>query len=253
MDRTTRKRGYETRLSELYAKGMRGTMARLFGQYVAEFCEPDPSFDELYLEGLFVTGTTPAPLRRRDRFRRLVREFERTLALDGHVAECGCFRGLSSFLLCSRLRQHDARFDGSGYEIYDSFCGLSDPQPEDAVPPDADEIVVHSLKARNFAFPLEEVQRALAAFPRISYGAGWIPGAFPNDERRYRFAHIDVDLYQPTKASLEYFWPRRVRGGAMVCDDYNWGGAKRAVEEFAAASTSRFSVTANNQAVFTKT
>lgn len=227
-------------------------MARLFGQYIAEFSEPDARFDELYLEGLFVTGTTPVPLRRRDRFRRLVRELEGTLILEGCVAECGCYRGLSSFLLCSCLRRHDARFDGAGYEIYDSFCGLSDPQPEDALSSDSDEIVVHSLRARNFAFPLEEVQRALAAFPGIGYGVGWIPGAFPNDERRYRFVHVDVDLYQPTRASLEYFWPRLVRGGVMVCDDYNWGGARRAVEEFSAASSSRFSVTPNNQAVFTK-
>jgi O-methyltransferase len=252
MDRAARKRDYEARLSDLFARGMRGTLARLFGQYVAEFSEPDARFDELYLEGLFATGTTPAPLRRRDRFRSLLREVGRTLTLEGRVAECGCFRGLSSFLLCSRLRQHDAKFDGTGYDIYDSFCGLSDPQPEDALTRQSDEVVVASLRARNFAFPLEEVQRALSAFPGISYGAGWIPDAFPDDERRYRFVHVDVDLYQPTKASLEYFWPRLVTGGVMVCDDYNWGGARRAVEEFSAGSSSSFSVTANNQAVFTR-
>jgi hypothetical protein len=252
MDREARKRDYEARLGDLFAKRMRGTVARLFGQYVAEFSEPDARFDELYLEGLFVTGTAPAPLRRRDRFRSLVREFGRTLALEGCVAECGCFRGLSSFLLCSRQRQHDARFDGTGYEIYDSFCGLSEPQPEDAPAAQSDPIAVGSLRTGYFAFPLEEVQRALAAFPGISYGAGWIPTAFPSDERRYRFAHVDVDLYQPTKASLEYFWPRLGRGGIMVCDDYNWDGARRAVEEFSAASGGRFSVTPHNQAVFTK-
>jgi hypothetical protein len=252
MDRAARKRDYETRLSELFAKGMRGTLARLFGQYVAEFSQPDARFDALYLEGLFLTGTSPAPLRRRDRFRQLLRELEPTLTLEDRVAECGCFRGLSSFLLCSRLRQHDARFDGFGYEIYDSFCGLSDPQPEDAVTPQSDGIAVRNLVARNFAFPLQDVQRALARFPGISYGAGWIPHAFPSDERRYRFVHVDVDLYHPTKASLEYFWPRLARGGVMVCDDYNWDGARRAVEEFSAANSARFSVTPHNQAVFTK-
>jgi hypothetical protein len=253
MDREARRQDYEARLSDLFAKGMRGTMARLFGRYVAEFTEPDAKFDALYIEGLFVTGTAPAPLRRRDRFRSLMREFGRTLALEGCVAECGCFRGLSSFLLCSQLRRHDARFDGTGYEIYDSFCGLSDPQPEDAPSAQSDEIAVRSLRPRFFAFPLEEVQRSLAAFPGISYGPGWIPAGFrPDEDRRYRFIHVDVDLYQPTKASFEHFWPRIVPGGVMVCDDYNWGGAKRAVEEFAAASGSRFSVTGHNQAVFTK-
>jgi len=241
---------YESRLSDLFAKRMRGTMDRVFAQYVAKFSTPDRRFDQLYLDGLFATGTPPKPLRRRDRFRRLLEEFERTLSLEGLVAECGCASGLSSFLLCSRLKLHDRAFDGEGYEIYDSFQGLSEPQAEDALEPGADELVAQSLVAGRFAFPIERVQQSLGAFPRISYGPGWIPKVFPKDDRRYRFAHIDVDLYQPTKASLEYFWPRLASGGVMVCDDYNWSGAKRAVLEFSAQSGAQFSVTPHTQAVF---
>jgi len=70
-----RKAEYEARLVELHAKGMRGRMARVFGQYVAEFSEPDRAFDALYLDGLFATGTPPRPLRRRERFRRLEKSF----------------------------------------------------------------------------------------------------------------------------------------------------------------------------------
>jgi len=237
---------YEARLVELQARGMRGTFARVFAEYVAERSEPDRAFDALYVEGLFVTGTAPYPLRRRDRFRRLLQEFARTLTLTGNVAECGCFRGLSSFLLCSRLHRHDRAFNGAGYEIYDSFEGLSEPQAEDSQ--SGDEMAARSLQAGRFGFPIEEVRRALGRFPRISYGPGWIPSAFPEDDRRYRFVHVDVDLYQPTRASLAHFWPRLVPGGIIVCDDFNWSGARRAVEELGA----EFVVTPNNQAVFTK-
>ena len=243
---------YEARLVELHSKGMRGTMRRVFLAYVAQFSEPDQKFDALYLDGLFATGTSPRPLRRRDRFRLLVKEFERTLDLKGLVAECGCASGLSSFLLCSRLRLHAGSFDGTGYEIYDSFQGLSEPQSEDALSPDADPLVKQSLVAGKFAFPLERVKQSLEGFPNITYGPGWIPEAFPNDDRQYRFAHVDVDLYQPTKASLEYFWPRLVPGGVMLCDDYNWTGARKAVEEFADAVSTKFRVTLSTQAVFTK-
>lgn len=243
---------YESRLIELHAKGMRGTLSRVFQECMARFSEPDPAFDRLYVEGLLVTGTPPRPLRRRDRFRRLLRELERTLSLSGSVAECGCASGLSSFLICSRLRAHSGHFDGTGYEVYDSFQGLSEPQPEDTPAPGADELATQSLRAGHFAFPLERVQQSLAAFPGVTYGPGWIPAAFPRDERRYRFAHVDVDLYQPTRASLEYFWPRLVSGGVIVCDDYNWAGAKLAVEEFSAAAAAPFSVTPSTQAVFTK-
>ena len=246
------KKELEDRLYEYYVKRMRSRVRSLFAEYVARYSEPDPRFDEAYIEGLFLTGTPPKPMRRRDRFRRLLQEFEPTLTLEGRVAECGCASGLSSFLLCSRLRRHEARFDGDGYEIYDSFQGLSEPQAEDTLAPDADPVVALSLHAGKFAFPIERVQHALAAFPRVRYGPGWIPEAFPSDDRRYRFAHVDVDLYQPTKASFEYFWSRLVPGGVIVCDDYNWSGAKRAVEEFAASVGASFTVTPSAQAVFTK-
>jgi O-methyltransferase len=236
-------------LNALHAKGMRGTMRRVFQQYVSECSEPDITFDAMYLDGLFATGTAPSPLRRRDRFRILVQQLERTLSLEGMIAECGCFRGLSSYLLCTRFRRHDARFNGAGYEIYDSFEGLSEPAPQDA---SSDQVVSQNLFPGHFACSLPEVRRSLADFPMIHYGAGWIPNAFPQDERQYRFVHVDVDLYQPTKASLEFFWPRLVSGGIMVCDDYNWSGAKLAVEELSAAAGAPFTVSASNQAIFAK-
>jgi len=210
---------------------------------------PDTEFDSVYLAGVLATRTAPVPLRRRDRFFLLVQELAATLELDGLVAECGCFRGLSSYVLCSRLKARDARFDGAGYRVFDSFQGLSEPQREDTVG-DSDAAGTHAdnVRAGRFAASLVEVRRSLAAFPGIAYFPGWIPQAFPQDSARYRFVHIDVDLYQPTKDSLEYFWPRLVSGGRMVCDDYNWPGAKRAVDDFCAAHGLRVRATASHQA-----
>jgi hypothetical protein len=44
-----------------------------------------------------------------------------------------------------------------------------------------------------------------------------------------------VDLYKPTLQSLEFFWPKLVAGGVVVCDDYGFTtcpGARRAMDEF---------------------
>src|SRR5688572_31529904 len=49
----------------------------------------------------------------------------------------------------------------------------------------------------------------------------------------------DVDVYQPTRDSLEYFYPRLVTGGILVCDDYGWPGARKAVDDFRPACGSR--------------
>lgn len=246
-----RRQAMEQLLAALFAQSRDGRLSRLFREYTAAFAaQPNTAFDDLYLAGVFATRTSPLPLRRRDRFFLLLREFEQALDLQGSIAECGCFRGLSSFLLCSRLRRHDAAFDGSGHRIFDSFQGLSAPGIEDSLEK-ANSAAPHALdvQAGRFAAPLEQVKRALAPFPGIAFFPGWIPDAFPRDDARYRFVHVDVDLYQPTRDSLEYFWPRLVPGARMVCDDYNWPGARRAVDEFCAAKGVRARVTASQQAV----
>ena len=57
----------------------------------------------------------------------------------------------------------------------------------------------------------------------VSFHGGWIPERF-NDvaEARFCFVHIDVDLLQPTREVLEFFYPRMVAGGLIVCDDYGF-------------------------------
>ena len=240
-------------LELLFIQGRNGRMSKVFRQCLALHSEHrDPEFDELYLCGLLATRTSPLPLRRRDRFLLLVRQFEKTLALDGLIAECGCFRGLSSYLLCSRLKRHDAVFDGTGYRIFDSFHGLSEPQGEDALAsePDPSAPYPEDIRAGRFCASLEEVRQGLAPFPGVGYFPGWIPAAFPQDgDDLYRFVHVDVDLYQPTRDSLEYFWPRLASGGIIVCDDYNWPGGRRAVEAFCRERDLEVEITASRQAV----
>ncbi len=47
------------------------------------------------------------------------------------------------------------------------------------------------------------------------------------------FAHIDVDWYEPVKISLERIFPYLSLGGSIVLDDYHdWGGCKKATDEF---------------------
>ena len=241
----------------LFAEGRMVRASKAFRHAVAEFCAvADAAFDEAYFAGCVATGTAPIPLRRRDRFLNLLHQLDQVRDHEGVVAECGCFRGLSSFLMCSRLRQHRPGFDGGGFQIYDSFQGLSESGPQDE-PENPEDLEAKRVKAMNkpgsFAASLADVSRALSPFPRVDYFPGWIPDAFAADNPLpYRFVHVDVDLYQPTIDSFRYFWPRLLPGGRMVCDDYNWAGARRAVEEFCAEAGVSFDVTPNQQAYFVK-
>jgi O-methyltransferase len=65
---------------------------------------------------------------------------------------------------------------------------------------------------------------------------GWFPDSFRGHEHlRWRFVHIDFDLYQPIKAALETVWDRMLPGGVVLVHDYGAYGfpaARKAVDEF---------------------
>ena len=195
----------------------------------------DPVFDPIYLMALRVTGSCPTPVGRRDRLIGLMKLLQETADASGDVVECGCFLGLSSYMLCTYIKRQEPRFDGRGYHIFDSFQGLSDPTADDEIPDDFEN--AEALRVMNqrgaFRASLEVVKNNLRAFPGITFHPGWIPLSFKGlPEKTYRFVHVDVDLYDPTCDAFSYFYPRLSPGGAIVSDDYSWPGARTAINEF---------------------
>jgi hypothetical protein len=84
----------------------------------------------------------------------------------------------------------------------------------------------------------------------VEFHRGWIPQSLAGlPESRYRFVHLDLDLHDPTQAALEYFYPRLVAGGMVVCDDYNWPGARKAIEGYCSRQHVAFAATVHGQAV----
>lgn len=65
---------------------------------------------------------------------------------------------------------------------------------------------------------------------------GWFPASFAGlEDKRWRFVHIDFDLYAPIKAALDTLWDRVVPGGVVMVHDYGCYGfpaARKAVDEF---------------------
>ena len=81
-------------------------------------------------------------------------------------------------------------------------------------------------------------ENTLADFPGVTFHEGWIPEVLEDlPDTHYRFVHVDVDLFAPTRACLEYFYPRLVPGGLLVIDDYGftaWPGCKAAADAWSA-------------------
>lgn len=142
--------------------------------------------------------------------------------LEGDTAECGVFEGASSWLICDKFKQsHKVHY------IFDSFEGLSNPSIVDG-----EYWQQGALNA-----PEEIVLKNLSMYQdKIKLCKGWIPDKFYEvSDKTFCFVHIDVDLYQPTLDSISYFYPRLVKGGIILCDDYGFStcpGAKKAFDEY---------------------
>lgn len=145
-------------------------------------------------------------------------------AVPGDTAECGVYEGAGSFVIC-RANEASVRWQRTHF-AFDSFEGLSEPSVKDGP---------HWNKG-DLPFSLEKVKENLAQFKSVSLVKGWIPERFVEVKNRsFAFVHIDVDLYKPTRDSIEFFYPRTNSGGIILCDDYGFTscpGATQAVNEF---------------------
>lgn len=196
--------------------------------------EADAEFNLLYKEGNRITATPDAePIfqfsKRWMRFYNLLQFYKQVEDIEGKTVECGCWLGLSSYILNKYNKNLAPGYNGADYIIIDSFEGLSEPTQEDLMGG-------HVPRKGEFNSNVEKVKSSLKEFPEIKYVKGWIPSILPSlNEEKYKFVHIDLDLYEPIKGALEYFYPRVVSGGIIVFDDYGgnlWPGAKKAVDDF---------------------
>lgn len=142
--------------------------------------------------------------------------------VEGDTAECGVFEGASSWLIC-------AGTSGKGrmHHLFDSFEGLSEPSPADG----------GYWRAGSLAAGEHVVRENLRPFAgHLVFHKGWIPARFSNvAHKKFAFVHVDLDLGQPTRDSLEFFYSRLANGGILLCDDYGFAtcpGVTEAIDGF---------------------
>ncbi len=178
--------------------------------------ETDPTFKKL------LADVRPLSLNRPQSLFNLYQFAKATRPLPGDVAEVGVYKGGTGRLLAQV-------YDGTDKQIFlfDTFAGMPD-----AINPDVD-----GWSAGDFGdTSIEAVRKAVAAWPSVTCIAGLFPAtAGPVVDRRFAFAHIDVDIEQSVRDCCEFFYPRMAPGGAIVIDDYgfiNCLGARNAVDDF---------------------
>ncbi len=166
--------------------------------------------------------------------------------IEGDIVECGVWRGGSSMAAALTLEALGDR--RRHLYLYDTFEGMSAPTADDvaidgksAAPKFADTQLGDDASdwCRS---PLEEVQRNLArtAYPaaNLHFVRGKVEDTLPAQMPRGAIAilRLDTDWYESTRHELEHLYPRLVRGGVLIVDDYgHWLGARKAVDEYLAA------------------
>lgn len=151
-----------------------------------------------------------------------------TRDLEGDLIECGSRYGKSTrFMLAGAGIESDVML-----HAFDSFEGVSEPGAKDRLAGGAafwsgGDL---SVSEADFLRNMQMYEHMVRAYK------GWIPERFPEVAGlKFRMAHIDVDLYQPTLDSLAFIYERMAPGGVIVCDDYgstSCPGARAAFDDF---------------------
>jgi hypothetical protein len=190
----------------------------------------------LYQEGLIKTKMESTDnFSKEQRFFILQQIVQQTIKNNilGDYVECGCWRGHSTYIIAKLLQR--AGFKGT-FHVFDSFeGGLSDKTNKDKNLRQELTQQENLQEKLYFASTFEEVGNNLKEFPFVKLYKGWVPDRFPEvKDKNFAFVHVDVDLYQPTKDSLEFFYPRLKESGGIVVDDYGlsqFDGCQAAVDE----------------------
>jgi len=166
----------------------------------------------------------------RDRLQLIVNVVE-PMKMPGCIVECGVFMGGT---LAAFAYGHKRTVWG-----FDSWEGCRNPRGIDWQIQDRYQASdgmcaeVDYENTKNFIYNEMKFEK-----DRVKLVKGWVEDTLPKYKEQIgpiALLHVDLDLYDPIKFTLDTLYDQVVAGGLVCCDDYNyWAGANIAVHEFVA-------------------
>ena len=160
--------------------------------------------------------------------------------IEGAIVECGVGQGygLCSWLTLSALDQKERAI-----WAFDSFEGFPKFAKEDQTSPEREAAYVQYKQ-----FDLLYVFKTMTSFGlsqadinrRVAFAKGFIPQSLGlYDNGPIALLHLDLDIFEPYRDALNFFWNFVVPGGIVMFDEYNkamdvfkFPGAQSAINEF---------------------
>lgn len=149
----------------------------------------------------------------RNRFLPLLAETTKQRGLKGSCAEVGVLNG-------DFAKRINRAFPESTLYLFDTFEGF-----------DARDIVCETDNGFSnstaggyaSAVTIDVILNKMPYPNNVLFRKGYFPETASGIEDEFVLVNLDVDLYKPTLAGLEFFYPKMVKGGVILVHDY-WRG-----------------------------
>lgn len=168
-----------------------------------------------------VNSYVELPTKAREQFVRNLSMQMKEKRINGAVAEGGVFQGEFAKIInqcfSDRILYLFDTFEGFDLRDIEKECKYSD------------------AKAGDYAITSESIVMNKMEYPeQVILKKGYFPESAIEVDDQFAFVNLDFDLYNPTKAGLEWFGERIVQGGGILVHDYfssQFTGIKKAVDE----------------------
>jgi Macrocin-O-methyltransferase (TylF) len=162
--------------------------------------------------------------------------FKMAQNLPGAIVECGVFKGASFTRFAGFRDLFGSAFSHKliGFDIFGDFPATAYEDDQKYRDRFIDAAGIASISVEQ----LKEVLKRKGIDRNTELVAGDVTQTVPeyvkqNPHLKIALLNLDTDIYEPAVTILEHLYPRLVRGGILILDDYStFPGETKAVDEY---------------------
>lgn len=229
-------------LNKIYRNIFRKKASKIYKKQVKY---PDYTYSDFTdFEKEIISEISPYTMTSKERLKTLINSVEYLVKnnIKGDFVECGVWKGGSSMAIAKTLLAN--KISNEVVWLFDTFEGMPEPTDIDIDPYGklAKERMLSEPKETSGVWaysPFDEVKKNLQStgYPEnnLRFKKGKVEDTlFENDiPEKIALLRLDTDWYESTKIELEVLFPKVVKNGIIIVDDYgHWKGCKKAVDEY---------------------
>ncbi len=162
--------------------------------------------------------------------------YKMTMGLPGAIVEFGVFKATSliRFIMFRDIMENAHSRKVIGFDTFTRYPNKRNELEKEHMK----DFLAHAGTDSISKEQLMQVLKAAGTDKNIELVQGDVCKTVPefiehNECIKVSLINLDLTLYEPSKVALEYFWPRLVRGGLLLLDDYGIiPGETQAVDEY---------------------